>query len=57
MITASKVCTQKKSTLMSGFFSLRNFPAPAIDPPVPIPATKASIFSPESLQISGPVVS
>lgn len=47
----------KSPTLMSGFCSLRYFPAPVIVPPVPIPETKASTFPAEPLQISGPVVS
>lgn len=44
-------------TLIFGFFSLRNFPTPAIVPAVPMPATTASTFPPVSLHISGPVVS
>jgi len=49
--------TKQKTTLISGFFCLRNFPAPVTVPPVPIPATNASTFPLESFHISGPVVS
>ena len=42
---------------MSGFCSLRYFPAPVTVPPVPIPDTSASTLPPVPFQISGPVVS
>lgn len=44
-------------TFISGFFSLRNFPAPVTVPPVPIPATNASTLPSDAFHISGPVVS
>ena len=42
--------------LKSGFLLLRKRAVPVIVPPVPTPATMASICYPESSQISGPVV-
>ena len=40
-----------KWTFISGFFSLRKFPATVTVPPVPIPATRTSTFPAESLHI------
>ena len=45
------------TTLIPGFCSFKNLPAPEIVPPVPTPATKMSIFPLVCAQISGPVVS
>ena len=48
----------KATNLHLGYIFFINFPAPIIVPPVPVPATKASIFlsKGKSLQTSNPVV-
>lgn len=54
---SSGIFDKNKPTFISGFFSLRNLPAPVIVPPVPIPAIKALTFPSVHFHISGPVVS